>query len=80
MSTSPLSLGMQMVLGYAEDVDPPNVPAPIPLLASSTSREEIREIPSDWSSQGNLSTEIAVVIQPNTDTIWMDTEMNYSSQ
>ena len=36
--------------------------------------------PADGSSQVNLSTWTAVNIQPNTDTIWMETGRNCSSQ
>ena len=45
----------------------------------------MEEIPTDaWyidgDSGGNLATEIIVAIQPNTDTIWVETGTNHNSQ
>lgn len=37
-------LGMQVLLGAAEDADPPNAPAPIPVLAGMACREGTEEI------------------------------------
>lgn len=70
-----------MVLGSVEYIDPLNTPTPIPVVYG----EEVEEI-SHWywcvegSSWGNPSTRISVTIQLNTDTIWMETGINHSSQ
>lgn len=68
-----------------EYVDPPNACIPISMLPPMSCRERIGEIPThswytDKSSWGNPPTWTAVTIQPNTDTIWMETGTNCSSQ
>ena len=85
LSTSSLSLEIQVLLGPVEYVDLPKAPAPIPAVAPVASREGMEEIPTDaWytdeSHQGNLPTWTAVSILPQTDTLWMETETNHSNQ
>ena len=80
LSPNTLFLDMEAVLGFVEYIDPPNVLAAV----SVGHRKGVGEIPADaWhtggSSSGNLPLGTVATIQPNTDTIWMETEMNYSS-
>ena len=84
-SASPLSLDMWVLLGLVGYVDPPDALSPISVAAPAACRKGMGEIPSDaWytdeSSQGNQLMWTAVTVQPNTDTIWMETGMNHSSQ
>ena len=67
-----------------ECVDPPNAPTSIPSGAFVACREGVGEILADacyidGSSQLNSSTWIIVMIQPNTDPIWMEIRTNASA-
>lgn len=80
LSTSPLSLTLRELPGPVKYVDPPNAPR-LFLVASVACRERTEKISTDaWhpdgSIPGNPLTCITVAIQPNTDTIWMETGMN----
>ena len=76
---------MQVQLGPVEHVGFPNASVPSPVAAPVGCREGIVEIAADaqyteGSSRGNPPTWTALAIQPNTDTIWMETGTNHSSQ
>lgn len=64
---------------------PSKSPTPIPVAAPAACREGVGEIPSDaWytdgSSPGHLCTWSSITIQPQTETICMETGMNCSCQ
>lgn len=53
LSSSPLFLEMRGLLGPAEYVNPPNAPAPIPVVASAACRKGVGENPPDaWNTDG----------------------------
>lgn len=84
LSTSPLSLEMCVLLGPG-DCRFSKCPTPILVVAPGVCREGMGERPTEaWYTDGsnwsNPSTWTAVAIHRNTDTIWMKTGVNCSSQ
>ena len=79
LSISPLSLEIGAPLGPVESVDPPDAPASVPVAPAERQRGDSRWCQLHrWVKGGEPPTCTAVAIQPNTDTIWMETGMNHA--